>query len=133
MLWIDYLCLRSSEFNYLRSLCEAWRHSKNLDWLPNFAYSEVRHLGYRSLGTWVPAGKVQAGLKLPRSWLTAWLTQAMAYFMEAHESDDSEHAETLRALGALRLQTALIRSVQWTSQLNGTKRDDTDSDTRKWR
>lgn len=41
LLMIDYLALRSGEYAYLRTMGETWRQSKVLDWLPNFAYSEV--------------------------------------------------------------------------------------------
>lgn len=42
LLFIDYFALRARKYAYLRSMCNTWRSSKSLDWLPNFAYSEVR-------------------------------------------------------------------------------------------
>lgn len=105
MLWMDYLCLRAAEFGYLRAVCEAWRQPKKLDWLPNFAYAEV--------GPWKAEEDVRS-----TAYTFFFSLQALAYFMEAQDTQetDAEKAETLQALGSLRLQQAMLRC----GQKNGT-------------
>jgi hypothetical protein len=111
LLFIDYFALRARKYTYLRNMCNTWRTGKSLDWLPNFAYSEVSYsiiIKKERLDVHVDEFSIRSPLT-PRA-------QALAYFLDSHETEDSSAVEALREQADARLQLALIRCVKGMSK-----------------